>query len=121
MFRAAQEEGSIESFLVFIPILLTSVIVLSLIQFGITSNALAGEATLVGRALARYPESTDFEELTEQVLQKQGITVSDFHVMRIVLGKRVFVQLTLVGKKLSVGSYSIAPSGKSLTLIDSWG
>jgi hypothetical protein len=121
MFRSAQEEGSIESFLVLIPILLTSVVVLSLFQYGITSNALAGEAMLVGRALARYPESADFEELTEQVLQRQGIKVSDFHVMRIVLGKRVFIQLTLVGKKLSIGSYSIAPSGKSLTLIDSWG
>jgi hypothetical protein len=54
-------------------------------------------------------------------LKTQGITVSDFHVMRIILGKRVFIQLTLVGKKLGFGSFSIAPSGKSLTLVDSWG
>jgi len=72
MFRSAQEEGSIESFLVFIPILLTSVVALSLFQFGITSNALAGDATLVGRALARYPESADFEGITEQVLSEAG-------------------------------------------------
>lgn len=121
MLRSAPENGSIESFLVFIPILLTSVIALSLFQYGITAHALASDATLVGRALARYPESSDFEELTEMVLLKQGISVSDFHVMRIVLGSRTFIQLTLVGKKISVGTYSIAPAGKSLTLVDSWG
>jgi hypothetical protein len=121
MFSSTSENGSVESFLVFIPILLTSVVALSLFQYGIAANTLATDATLIGRQLTRYPENTNFEDATEMALKTQGITVSDFHVMRIILGKRVFIQLTLVGKKLGFGSFSIAPSGKSLTLVDSWG
>lgn len=118
--RPESERGAVDSFLVFTPILLTMILVFALFDYGASTNELTNQAILVGRQLARYPDSSDLETLTEEVLVRQGINVSDFHVMRITLGNRIFIQLTLIGRKFDFGRYGVAPAGKSLTLVDYW-
>ena len=103
-----------------LPICLLVVTLFAIIQYGAATNSLVSASTLVGRQLARYPEVYDLESLAEEHLQRFDISISDFHVMRVVLGNRVFIQTILVGKKINVGSFSVAPSGRSLTLVDSW-
>lgn len=114
------EMGSTEAFLTLIPTCLLVVTLFALIQFGATTNSLVSASTLVGRQLARYPEAYDLEKLAEEQLQRNEISVSDFHVMRIVLGKSIFVQTILVGKRINFGPFSMVPSGRSLTFVDSW-
>ncbi len=115
-----RDRGSVDSFLVLTPIVLTMMLVFVLFEYGGSVNSLTSHATLVGRQLARYPDSMNLEDLTEKVLMKQGINVSDFHVMRITLGKSTFIQLTLIGRKFDFGGYALAPAGKSLTFVSSW-
>jgi hypothetical protein len=115
-----RERGSVDSFLVLTPIVLTMILIFTLFEYGGSVNSLTNHATLVGRQLARYPSSMNLDDLTEKVLAKQEIDVSDYHVMRITLGRRTFIQLTLIGRKFDFGGYVLAPAGKSLTLVSSW-
>ena len=114
------EMGSTEALLTLIPTCLLVVTLFALIQYGSITNSLVSASTLVGRQVARYPEAYDLEKLTAEQLQQNEISVSDFHVMRIVLGKSVFVQTILVGKRVNFGPFSMVPSGRSLTFVDSW-
>jgi hypothetical protein len=117
---STSERGSTEALLVLVPTCLLVVTLFALIQYGAAANYLASSSTLIGRQLARNPEVYDLERLALEEVQQNKITVSDFHVMRIPLGKKIFIQTILVGRKINFGPFSVAPYGRSLTLVDSW-
>lgn len=118
--QANADTGSVDFILILVPILIISITLFGLFQYGLAVNTLTHKAILIGRQLARFPEADNLERLTESELSALDVEVSDFHVMRYTLGNRVFIQLVLVGKTILSGITNVTPSGKSLTPVDNW-
>lgn len=119
--RSMREEGGfIDSFLILAPILLVTAVLIFLFHYGLTLNSLSLSAKLVGRQIAREPQNPDLSAFAEEVISREKIEVSDFHVMRFPIGNQVFVQLVLIGRTKNFGWWTLTPSAKSLTLADQW-
>ena len=118
--QANVDTGSVDFVLILVPILVISITLFGLFQYGLAVNTLTHQAILIGRQLAKFPDVDNLEMLTESRLSASDVEVSDFHVMRYTLGNRVFIQLVLVGKTILSGITNVTPSGKSLTPVDNW-
>ena len=114
------ELGSVDSTLLLIPTLLVAIAFYSLFQYGFTINYLHSNAIMIGRQIAREPRVENLNLFADALIKKEGVSATDFHVMRYPIGSRVFVQLVLVGRSLRVGPITLTPSARSLTVVDQW-
>lgn len=114
------DRGSIDAYLVLIPTALVATLIFGLFNYGQSTNSLALSAHLVGRQIARHPGNPNLVSLTESIIKKENLNVSDFHVMRFPIGKRIFIQLVLVGETRKIWGFGITPSARSLTVEDKW-
>lgn len=114
------ETGSVDSFLMLMPIILLSIMLFGLFQYGLVVNTLTNDAILIGRQLARSASGDNLESSAKRTILAQKLEVSDVHLMRFNLGNRVFLQLILVGRTFAIGPFQMTPSGKSITPVDFW-
>jgi hypothetical protein len=117
-FPTEGETGAVDSFFILIPLLLIATTLLALFQYGVSQNELTSRAILVGRELARYSDTEDFTAFTQEIISRDNLGVTDFHVLRYPIGNRTFIQLVLVGKPVPIGWTRVTPSARSLTLVD---
>ena len=115
-----QDRGSVDAYLVLIPTVLVATAIFGLFQYGQITNSLALSAHLLGRQIARHPGNPNLISLTDFMIKKENLRISDFHVMRFPVGKRVFIQLVLVGETRNLLGIRATPSAKSLTVEDKW-
>ena len=115
-----KESGAVDSFIILIPILFIATSLFSLFQYGVSQNELSSSATLVGRQIARQPNSDNLNDYAERIISHENLRVSDFHVMSYPMGNQIFIQLVLVGKPVRIGWTVLTPSARSLTLVDQW-
>lgn len=114
------EEGSVDSFLLIAPLMLAGLLLFGVFQYALSVNHLTSTATFIGRQIAREPHAENLDSLVSAKLRGIASEVSDFHVMRMKLGERTFIQLVVLGSAMSIGPIRVQPSGKSLTLQDDW-
>lgn len=115
-----QEQGSVDSLLFIVPTIFFVIVLISVLDIGLTLNRLNSSAIYIGRQIAREPEISHSISLTQSIIENHKVDVVDFHIMHVPIGNRVFVQLVLVGKPFMIGRHSFTPSGRSLTLQDLW-
>ena len=115
-----EDSGSVDAYLVLIPTVLVATAIFGLFQYGQITNSLALSAHLLGRQIARHPGNPNLISLTDFMIKKENLRISDFHVMRFPVGKRVFIQLVLVGETRNILGIKVTPSAKSLIVEDKW-
>ena len=100
--------------------MLFAIALYSFFQYGFTINYLESSAILIGRQIARESQAENLVILAEVLIEKEGINVDNFHVMRYPIGDREFIQLVLVGRTVRIGTLAFTPSARSLTVVDQW-
>lgn len=112
------DRGSVDSFLIFVPVVIVVAATLTLFQYGLAVNELSRNATFIGRELARTPIGPNSFPIAKSQVVAEQTGIADFHIMRYPIGDQTFIQLVLIGKPIRFAWFTMTPSGRSLTVVD---